>query len=114
MAQSNIHQCSIIEQMASKNYAFIDGNNLYLGTKAQDINLDYGKLRKYLRNKFDVEKVFLFIGYDPRNTMLYSTLQTYGYILIFKPTVIFEDEKGNRTMIGHVDAELVMPASARE
>ena len=70
MAQSNIHPCSIIEQMASKNYAFIDGNNLYLGTKAQDINLDYGKLRKYLRNKFDVEKVFLFIGYDPRNTML--------------------------------------------
>ena len=65
MAQSNIHPCSIIEQMASKNYAFIDGNNLYLGTKVQDINLDYGKLRKYLRNKFDVEKVFLFIGYDP-------------------------------------------------
>ena len=114
MAQSNIHPCSIIEQMASKNYAFIDGNNLYLGTKAQDINLDYGKLRKYLRNKFDVEKVFLFIGYDPRNTMLYSTLQTHGYILIFKPTVIFEDEKGNRTMKGNVDAELVLHASAIE
>lgn len=40
-----------------KNYAFIDGNNLYLGAKSQDIELDYGKLRKYLRTKFDVEKM---------------------------------------------------------
>ena len=100
--------------MKGKNYAFVDGNNLYLGAKAQNIKLDYGKLRKYLRTKFGVEKAFLFIGYDPHNTTLYATLQTYGYVLIFKPTVIFEDEGGNRTMKGNVDAELVLHAAAIE
>ena len=100
--------------MDGKNYAFIDGNNLYLGAKSQGIQLDYGKLRKYLRTKFNVEKAFLFIGYDPHNTTLYATLQTYGYVLIFKPTVIFEDENGNRTMKGNVDAELVLHAAAIE
>ena len=100
--------------MKNKNFAFIDGNNLYLGAKSQDIELDYGKLRKYLRTKFDVEKAFLFIGYDPHNTKLYSSLQTYGYVLIFKPTIVFEDEKGNRTMKGNVDAELVLHAAAIE
>lgn len=98
----------------NKTYAFIDGNNLYLGAKSQDIELDYGKLRKYLRSKFGVEKAFLFIGYDPHNTALYSSLQTYGYVLIFKPTIIFEDENGNRNMKGNVDAELVLHASAIE
>ena len=100
--------------MKSKTYAFIDGNNLYLGAKSQNIELDYGKLRKYLRNKFSVEKAFLFIGYDPHNTQLYSILQTYGYVLIFKPTIIFEDKSGKRTMKGNVDAELVLHASAVE
>ncbi len=100
--------------MNEKTYVFIDGNNLYLGAKSQSINLDYGKLRKYLRSKFGVEKAFLFIGYDPRNSFLYSMLQMYGYILIFKPTIIYEDEKGNRTMKGNVDAELVLHAAAIE
>ena len=98
----------------NKTYAFIDGNNLYLGAKTQGIELDYGKLRKYLRTKFNVDKAFLFIGYDPHNTPLYSRLQTYGYVLVFKPTVTFEDENGNRTMKGNVDAELVLHAAAIE
>ena len=76
--------------------------------------MDYGKLRKYLRTKLDVGKAFLFIGYDPHNTALYSKLQTYGYVLIFKPTVVFEDKDGNRTMKGNVDAELVLHAAAIE
>lgn len=34
-----------------KNYAFIDGNNLYLGAKTQGIKFDYRSLRFYLRDK---------------------------------------------------------------
>lgn len=49
------------------NYAFIDGNNLYLGAKNQGIKLDYRKLRLYIRNKCDVEKAFIFIGFDQNN-----------------------------------------------
>ena len=101
------------ERKTSKTYAFIDGNNLYLGAKSQSINLHYGDLRLYLRNRLGVDKVFLFIGYDPNNASLYKTLQNYGYILIFKPTIAYT-ENGKRTMKGNVDAELVLHSAAIE
>lgn len=97
-----------------QNYAFIDGNNLYLGVKTQNIKLDYRKLRFYLRDKLNVEKAFIFIGYDQSQTALYSALQSYGFILVFKPTVIYRDPSGHKQMKGNVDAELVLHASAIE
>ena len=105
--------CDIIINMKNKTYAFIDGNNLYLGAKSQGIELDYGKLRLYLRNKLGVDIAFLFIGYNPDNARLYATLQSYGYILIFKP-VVFYTENDKRTMKGNVDAELVLHSAAIE
>lgn len=98
-----------------KNYAFIDGNNLYYGAREQGIELDYGKFRKYLRSKYNVDKAFLFIGYTQSNTDLYSELQKNGYILVFKPTIPYVDEAtGKKTMKGNVDAEIVLHASAIE
>lgn len=97
----------------TKTYAFIDGNNLYLGAKSQGINLHYGDLRLYLKNRLGVDKTFLFIGYNPDNASLYKTLQSYGYILIFKPTISYV-ENGKRTMKGNVDAELVLHSAAIE
>ena len=97
----------------SNNYAFIDGNNLYLGAKKQRINLDYKRLRIYLADKFNAEKVFLFIGFDPHHTELYTRLQESGLILVHKPTVAYI-ENGIRKMKGNVDAELVLYAAAIE
>ena len=97
----------------NNNYAFIDGNNLYLGAKSQNIELDYRKLRLYLTNKFNVKKAFIFIGYDPDRTYLYSNLVDAGFILVHKPTVIYH-ENGKRTMKGNVDAELVLHSAAIE
>lgn len=96
-----------------KNYAFIDGNNLYLGAKAQGIRLDYRKLRLYLTHKFSVVKAFIFIGYDPDRTNLYAALHNAGFVLVQKPTVKFY-ENGKRTMKGNVDAELVLHSAAIE
>ncbi len=102
-------------QNKQNNFAFIDGNNLYLGAKDQNIELDYGKFRKYLRSKYHVKKAFLFIGYTQDNTELYSELQKNGFILIFKPTIPYVDKAtGKKTMKGNVDAELVLHASAVE
>lgn len=99
--------------MKPRNYAFIDGNNLHLGARSQGINLDYRKFRLYLKNKFSVEKAFLFIGYDPERTRMYNYLISSGYILIHKPTVIYH-ENGRRMMKGNVDAEIVLHAAAIE
>jgi uncharacterized LabA/DUF88 family protein len=75
--------------------------------------LDYKKFRLYLKNKYGVEKAFLFIGMVEGNQSLYTELQTAGFILVFKPTVRYF-ENGKETVKGNVDAELVLHASAIE
>ena len=88
-------------------YAFIDSNNLNLGILSQGWKLDFGRFRIYLKDKYQVEKAFLFIGYVPGNQQLYTFLQKVGYIVVFKP--ILEINKEKKTKIkGNVDAELVL------
>ncbi|MBL8015188.1 MAG: NYN domain-containing protein [Candidatus Doudnabacteria bacterium] len=88
-------------------YAFIDSQNLYKGVKQAGWELDFGRFRKYLRGKYGVEQAYLFIGFIPGNSVLYSYLQRVGYILVFKP--ILEIKKGKTVEVkGNVDAELVL------
>lgn len=96
-----------------KVYAFIDSQNLNLGIRSLGWLIDYQKLRLYLKNKYGVEKAFMFIGLVANNQKLYTMLQAAGFILIFKPTVRYF-ENGKETVKGNVDAELVLHASAIE
>lgn len=86
------------------NYAFIDGSNLYLGVRDLGWRLDYEKFRIYLKEKYGIEKAYLFMGNVPRFSSLYKKLQEDGYILILKPTI--PNEKGE--LKGNVDADLVL------
>ena len=99
-------------------YAFIDSQNLNLGT-SKDIHngkrqvykgwkLDYKKFRKYLSDKFRVSKAFLFIGYIKQNQKLYRYLKSCDYELVYKPTT--KNREGRPK--GNVDAELVLHAAA--
>ncbi|MCH7729893.1 NYN domain-containing protein [Patescibacteria group bacterium] len=98
-------------------YAFIDSQNLNLGTSKniyrnkrliyRGWKLDFKKFRIYLADKFRVKKAFLFIGYIKQNRRLYGRLKSYGYELVFKPTV--KDNLGKPK--GNVDAELVLHAA---
>jgi len=100
--------------MKENNYAFIDSNNLYqslskdIFRKSKKIysgwKLDYRRFRIYLADKYKVQKVFLFIGFMPGNEAMYTKLQEYGYICVFKPTLELKDGK----IKGNVDAELVL------
>lgn len=89
--------------------AFIDSQNLNLAIQDQGWKLDFTRFRRYLSDKYHVEKAFLFIGYVPGNEALYTSLQKAGYVLIFKPTLEFKRE-GERITKGNVDAELVLHA----
>ncbi len=89
------------------NYAFIDSQNLNLGIKNLGWALDFKKFRLYLRNKYHIQKAFLFIGYIAGNERLYTKLKNCGYVLVFKKTQKFS--KGVRIK-GNVDAELVLHA----
>jgi len=90
-----------------KIYAFIDSQNLNLGTLSLGWKLDFKKFRTYLKEKYFVEKTYLFIGQIAGNEKLYTYLQECGYILIFKPTLEFKRGKEKITK-GNVDAELVL------
>jgi len=89
---------------SNNNYAFIDSQNVNLAIRSQGWVLDWGRFRKYLEDKYDVTKAFLFIGYIATNESLYTALQKDGYILIFKPTLHLPDGK----VKGNIDAELVL------
>ena len=101
-------------------YAFIDSQNLNLGTSKNIYRkkkliycgwkLDFKKFRKYLTDKFRVKKAFLFIGYIKKNKPLYKKLRSYGYDLVYKPTI--KDNRGKPK--GNIDAELVLYAAAIE
>ena len=86
------------------NFAFIDAQNVHLGIKSLGWQLDWGRFRVYLRDKYKVAEAYLFIGYLPDNQKLYTHLQKCGFILMFKPLVFNADG----TVKGNCDANLVL------
>ncbi len=90
--------------MKEKNYAFIDSQNLNLGVRGLGWRLDFGKFRRYLKDKLRVTEAIIFIGYVPQYQRLYNYLKRTGYTIIFKPIT----RGPNGTVKGNVDAELVL------
>ncbi len=97
------------------NYAYIDGQNLHLGTKGLDDNswrIDLMKFRVYLREKYNVEKAFYYLGYVQEGIKiehLYEIIQSAGFILMFR--------QHNAAMIGkkkgNVDSDIIFSVMKR-
>lgn len=90
----------------TRNYAFIDAQNLYLGIQELGWKVNYKRFRIYLKEKYGVEKAYMFMGFLLANQELYNFLQTVGFILVFKP--ILQDKE--HPVKGNCDAELVLQA----
>ena len=86
------------------NYAFIDSQNLNLSINKLGWKLDYKKFRTYLKEKYLVEKAYIFIGFVSLNQKLYDNLQEAGFLLKFKPTI----PDANGKFKGNIDADLVL------
>lgn len=86
------------------NFAFIDSQNVNLAIRSLGWKLDLARFRVYLKEKYGVTKAFLFIGYIEGNNDLYISLQSAGFLCIFKPTLEYKDG----TTKGNCDAELVL------
>lgn len=97
--------------MPKKNdvYVFIDSQNLHHSILSQGWEIDYKKLYILLKKKYKATKIFYFIGYSNKNKALYSRLEKYGYVLIFKPTLVIY-KAGVRQLKGNVDGELILQA----
>lgn len=86
------------------NIAFVDGQNLHLGTKSSGWTVDHAKLRIYLSEKYQVSEAYYFLGFISQDEQdLYERLQKAGFILSFRehsPAL-----KGNKK--GNVDCDIV-------
>lgn len=91
----------------SKNYAFIDGQNLHMGTAKREVDpwkIDLARFRVYLEKKYDVTKAFYFLGYlDETQQLLYENIQSAGFILLFREhsSLMIGKKKGN------VDSDII-------
>ena len=88
------------------NLAFVDGQNLYLGTTTAKNKWAVGlaKFRIYLNRKYKVEKAYYFLGCVNDNYQnLYDEIQEAGFILKFREhnTVMLGKKKGN------VDSDII-------
>lgn len=89
------------------NLAFIDGQNLHLGTTQNGWKVNYKRFRKYLRDKYNVEEAAYYFGFvDESQQDLYSNLQRAGFIVSFREhhTALKSVKKGN------VDTDIVFEA----
>jgi uncharacterized LabA/DUF88 family protein len=88
----------------TRNIAFIDGQNLHLGTKESKWSVDHQKLRIYLRDKYKVDEAYYFLGFVSEGQQdLYDSLQRAGFILSFREhsSALKGSKKGN------VDCDIV-------
>jgi len=82
---------------------YIDGNNLYRSAKELGFEIDYKKFRGWLRQKYNPNNIYLFIGLVPDRAKFYGHLQECGFILVFKQTISV-----GGLIKGNCDAELVL------
>ena len=86
------------------NLAFIDGQNLHLGTTQNDWKIDHKKFRTYLKDKYHVDEAYYFLGYVKEEQQdLYNNLQKSGYIVLFRE----HNLALKATKKGNVDTDIV-------
>lgn len=89
-----------------QNQAFIDGQNLFLGTttSSNPWRIDLYRFREYIRRKYHVAKAYYFLGcIDTNHQDLYDLVQDAGFILVFRA----HNENSTSNKKGNVDTDIV-------
>lgn len=87
-----------------QNLAFIDGQNLHLGTKQDSWVVDLYKFKVYLKENYAVSKAYYFLGYlQEENSELYKEIQEAGFVVLFKEHNQYAVTKKK----GNVDTDIV-------
>lgn len=107
---------------SSNIYAFIDSQNLNVGTQKFGWKMDWQKFRRFLAEKYGVTKAYMFIGYVPEFEPLYEQLHEAGYAIVLKPTYDMtkpqldpdtpeakaKADEEKKPVKGNIDADLVL------
>lgn len=91
-----------------KNIAYIDGQNLYMGTtkSSPQWHVDLTRFRTYLAQKYHVDIAYYYLGYVQEGEnieALYDSIQSAGFILRFRlhNSAMLGQKKGN------VDSDII-------
>lgn len=99
-----------IDKNAFPNIAFVDGQNLHLGTKECGWSVDHYRFRKYLQAKYRIGEAYYFLGFVSEvQEDLYNKLQKAGFILAFREHSA--SLKGKKK--GNVDCDIVFSLMKR-
>lgn len=96
--------------MNENNIAFIDGQNLFMGTAKRQIDpwkIDLIRFYIYLKRKYSVDEAYYFLGYaQETNQKLYKEIKDAGFIVMFREhnTAMIGKKKGN------VDSDIIFNA----
>ncbi len=100
--------------MCMGNIAYIDGQNLYMGTTQRDPvwSIDLARFRVYLTKKYEVSKAYYYLGCVQDGATyerLYEEIQSAGFILVFREhnSAMMGKKKGN------VDTDIVFSIMKR-
>lgn len=99
---------------APNNIAYIDGQNLHLGTTTRDPKwqVDLARFRVYLEKKYHVAKAYYYLGYvqdEDQYQLLYETIQDAGFILVFRK----HNAAMKGTKKGNVDSDIIFSIMKR-
>lgn len=100
--------------MQQRNIAYIDGQNLYMGTSevAPKWSVDLRRFRVYLAEKYNVADAYYYLGYVQEGMgiqRLYESIQKAGFILVFREhnSAMLGQKKGN------VDSDIIFSIMKR-
>ena len=96
------------------NIAYIDGQNLYMGTSKSSPKwtVSLARFRTYLARKYNVKDAYYYLGYVQEGAnieKLYESIQKAGFILVFREhnSAMLGKKKGN------VDADIIFSIMKR-
>jgi len=96
------------------NIAYIDGQNLHLGTTKREPvwQIDLQKFRVFIKEKYGVTKAYYYLGYvqdEEPYQRLYEAIQAAGFILVFRK----HNDSMKSTKKGNVDTDIVFSLMKR-
>lgn len=101
------------QKLQESNLAFIDGQNLHMGTAKRSSGawkIDLKRFRTYLSDKYQVEKAYYFLGVVNKEYQeLYAGIQLAGFELTFREhsSTMVGKKKGN------VDSDIIFHVMKR-
>ena len=94
-------------------YAFIDASNIIYGTRDEGWKVDFKKLYKYLKERYECKKIYYFGGKEEKNEKqmkFYKKLESFGFKLVLKPVKIFKQPGGKQVRKANCDVDLTFYA----